>query len=83
MFSPQCDQVRGRDWSIDIDKGIVSLNTLEKRIKVPFSSKGFEKYINKDAVLEEQSLSLKTGRLIFMFPSHSAILISLWMRERL
>ena len=21
---PQCDQVRGRDWSIDIDKGIVS-----------------------------------------------------------
>ena len=42
---PQCDQVRGRDWSIDIDKGIVSLNTLEKRIKVSFSSKGFEKYI--------------------------------------
>ena len=47
---PQCDQVRGRDWSIDIEKGIVSLNTLEKRIRVPFSSKGFEKYINKDAV---------------------------------
>ena len=59
---PQCDQVRGRDWSIDIDKGIVSLNTLEKRIKVSFSSKGFEKYINKDAVFGGAKLVLRKGR---------------------
>ena len=59
---PQCDQVRGRDWSIDIDKGIVSLNTLEKRIKVSFSSKGFEKYINKDAVFGGAKLVLKKGK---------------------
>ena len=59
---PQCDQVRGRDWSIDIDKGIVSLNTLEKRIKVSFSSKGFEKYINKDAVYGGAKLVLRKGK---------------------
>ena len=58
----QCDQVRGRDWSIDIDKGIVSLNTLEKRIKVSFSSKGFEKYINKDAVFGGAKLVLRKGK---------------------
>ena len=59
---PQCDQVRGRDWSIDIEKGIVSLNTLEKRIKVSFSSKGFEKYINKDALFGGAKLVLKNGK---------------------
>ena len=59
---PQCDQVRGRDWSIDIDKGIVSLNTLEKRIKVSFSSKGFEKYINKDAVYGGAKLVIRKGK---------------------
>ena len=62
---PQCDQVRGRDWSIDIEKGIVSLNTLEKRIKVPFSSKGFEKYINKDAVYGGAKLVFKKGKAFF------------------
>ena len=56
---PQCDQVRGRDWSIDIDKGIVSLNTLEKRIKVSFSSKGFEcVWRSKACSQERQGLSL-------------------------
>ena len=59
---PQGDQVRGRDWSIDIDKGIVSLNTLEKRIKVSFSSKGFEKYINKDAVYGGAKLVIRKGK---------------------
>ena len=62
---PQCDQVRGRDWSIDIEKGIVSLNTLEKRIRVPFSSKGFEKYINKDAVYGGAKLVLRKGKAFF------------------
>ena len=59
---PQCDQVRGRDWAIDIEKGIVSLNTLKKRIKVSFSSKGFEKYINKDALFGGAKLVLKNGK---------------------
>ena len=43
----QCDFVANRDWSINISKGIVSLNTLDKRIKVPFSAKGYERYINE------------------------------------
>lgn len=43
----QCDFVSNRDWSINISKGIVSLNTLDKRIKVPFSAKGYERYINE------------------------------------
>ena len=46
---PQCDQVLGRDWSISIEKGIVSLNTLEGRIRVPFSARGYEKYMTGDA----------------------------------
>lgn len=41
---PQIDLVRNRDYSIKDD--IFSINTLEKRIKVPFVKKGMELYFD-------------------------------------
>ena len=45
---PQCDQVADRDWSIkkpcSDDKGIISINTLGKRLECPYTDKGFEQY---------------------------------------
>ena len=62
----------------------------EKNLLVFFR---FEKYINKDAVYGGAKLVLRKGKAFFhvsvtlgkpfsMFPSHSAVLISLWMRQR-
>ena len=45
---PQCDQVADRDWSIKVpcsnDKGVISVNTLGKRLECPYTDKGFEQY---------------------------------------
>ena len=62
---PQCDQVPGRDWSINMEKGIVSLNTLENRIKVPFSARGYEKYMTKDACFGGARIVLRKGKAYF------------------
>ena len=62
---PQCDQVPGRDWSINMEKGIVSLNTLENRIKVPFSARGYEKYMTKDARFGGARIVLRKGKAYF------------------
>ena len=59
---PQCDQVLGRDWSINMEKGIVSLNTLGNRIKVPFSARGYEKYMTEDARFGGAKVVLRKGK---------------------
>lgn len=51
---PQCDQVAVRDWSMQSD-GRISLNTLEKRFKAPYSDKGYEKY---------RGMHFGTGKLV-------------------
>ena len=44
----QCDQVADRDWSIKVPcsngRGIISINTLGKRLECPYTDKGFEQY---------------------------------------
>ncbi len=41
---PQCDQVSDRDWSFVEHGKRISINTLNGRIKLFYSDKGFEKY---------------------------------------
>ena len=40
---PQCDLVRSNDWSVTKNK--LSINTLGKREKIDYTTKGFEKYL--------------------------------------
>lgn len=42
----QLDLVRNRDWSFTKDMTVLSLNTLEGRIKVSFYRQGYEKYFS-------------------------------------
>ena len=46
----QCDQVADRDWSIKVPageaRGVISVNTLGKRLECPYTDKGFEQYRN-------------------------------------
>ena len=46
----QCDQVADRDWSIKTpcsdERGVISVNTLGKRLECPYTDKGFEQYRN-------------------------------------
>lgn len=54
---PQADLVRDRDYSF-VEKGtLVSINTLNERIRVPFETKGFDKYI-------EEGYKLGTAKLV-------------------
>ena len=44
----QCDQVADRDWSVKVPvgeaRGVISVNTLGKRLECPYTDKGFEQY---------------------------------------
>ena len=44
----QCDQVADRDWSVKTPcsngRGVISVNTLGKRLECPYIDKGFEQY---------------------------------------
>ena len=44
----QCDQVADRDWSVKAPageaRGVISVNTLGKRLECPYTDKGFEQY---------------------------------------
>lgn len=42
---PQLDLQRNRDWSLK-DNHIMSINTVNGRIKVPFTYQGFDQYLN-------------------------------------
>lgn len=46
----QCDQVADRDWSIKTScsngRGVISVNTLGKRLECPYTDKGYEQYRN-------------------------------------
>ncbi|MBT9628099.1 transposase, partial [Ligilactobacillus ruminis] len=42
---PQLDLQRNRDWSLK-DNHIMSINTVNGRIKVPFTCQGFDQYLN-------------------------------------
>ena len=46
----QCDQVADRDWSVKTPcsngRGVISVNTLGKRLECPYTDKGFEQYRN-------------------------------------
>lgn len=43
---PQADLVRNSNWSFVQNGNVLSLSTLSKRIKLPFSSKGFEQLLD-------------------------------------
>ena len=44
----QCDQVADRDWSVKVPagetRGVISVNTLGRRLECPYTDKGFEQY---------------------------------------
>ena len=44
----QCDQVADRDWSVKTpcsnERGVISVNTLGRRLECPYTDKGFEQY---------------------------------------
>lgn len=42
---PQLDLQRSRDWSVKADN-VMSINTVYGRIKVPFTSQGFDQYLD-------------------------------------
>ena len=44
----QCDQVADRDWSVKVPageaRGVISVNTLDRRLECPYTDKGYEQY---------------------------------------
>lgn len=54
---PQCDLVRDRDYSFFENGKMVSINTLDKRVKVSFETKHWQEYL-------DGSWSLETAKLL-------------------
>ncbi|WP_182186099.1 RNA-guided endonuclease TnpB family protein [Pectinatus frisingensis] len=55
---PQADLVRGRDYSFVDNGNMLSINTLEGRIKVTYESKHFSEYLNN------KNWQLGTGKIV-------------------
>lgn len=64
--SPQCDLVWNRDYSLNEDR--FSVNTLNGRIKVPFSSKAMEKYFDGSWKFGTAKLVNKFGKWFLHIP---------------
>ncbi|RYL89254.1 transposase [Sporolactobacillus sp. Y61] len=58
---PQADLVFNRDYSF-LSDGTLSLNTMGKRIKVSYSTKGFKQYLNQDWKLGTAKLVQRRGK---------------------
>jgi len=65
------DLVWNRDYSLV--GGLFSVNTLQGRIKVPFDTKGMEKYFNHDWSFETAKLVNKYGKFFLHIPMSKEI----------
>ena len=64
----QLDLVRNRDWSFSKDMTVLSLNTLEGRIKVSFYRQGYEKYFSDGYRFGTAKLVYKRGKFYVHIP---------------
>lgn len=64
----QLDLVRNRDWSFTKDMTVLSLNTLEGRIKVSFYRQGYEKYFSDGYRFGTAKLIYKRGKFYVHIP---------------
>lgn len=60
---PQLDLVWNRDYSLRAD-GTFSVNTLEGRAKVPFETKGMERWFGEDRIGPAEGVRFGTARLV-------------------
>jgi len=65
---PQLDLVWNRDYSINKNNDIFSVNTLEGRIKVNFYKNGFEQYFNDNCKFSTAKLVFKHGKFFLHIP---------------
>lgn len=65
---PQLDLVWNRDYSINKNNDIFSVNTLEGRIKVNFYKNGFEQYFNDNCKFGTAKLVFKHGKFFLHIP---------------
>jgi len=66
--APQLDLAWNRDYSINKDMTIFSVNTLEGRIKVPFYKNSFEKYFEPGCKFGTAKLVHKHGKFFLHIP---------------
>lgn len=71
FHKPEYDLVWNRDYSIV--NGLFSLNTLEGRIKVPYESKGMEKYFDGTWHFGTAKLVNKYGKFFLHIPMTKAV----------
>ena len=65
---PQLDLVWNRDFSINKNNDIFSVNTLKGRIKVEFHKNGFEQYFNDNCKFGTAKLVFKHGKFFLHIP---------------
>lgn len=65
---PQLDLVWNRDYSLNKDKSVFSVNTLNGRIKCRFYSKGFEKYFAENCSFGTAKLVFRHGEFFLHIP---------------
>lgn len=65
---PQLDLVWNRDYSLNTDKELFSVNTLEGRIKVPFYKNGYEQYFTEGCRFGTAKLVYKHGKFFLHVP---------------
>ena len=63
---PELDLVWNRDYSLG--QGAFSVNTLQGRIKVPFESKGMERYLDRSWTFGTAKLVYKHGKFFLHIP---------------
>ena len=65
---PQLDLVWNRDYSLNKNKDVFSVNTLNGRIKCSFYKNGFEQYFDTDCKFGTSKLTFKKGKFYLHIP---------------
>lgn len=65
---PQLDLVWNRDYSLNKNKDIFSVNTLNGRVKCDFYKNGLEQYFNTDCKFGTSKLTFKKGKFYLHIP---------------
>ena len=68
FMAPQLDLVWNRDYSLNSERDLFSVNTLDGRVKVPFYRSGMESYLEKDCVYGTAKLVYKHGKFFLHIP---------------
>ena len=70
---PQCDLVRDRDYSLVDNGSMLSINTLDKRVRIRFEDKHWQKYLDGTWILGTAKLLQLKGKWYLHIPVTKAV----------